>query len=87
VWDALTGKGVDGPHIVLCHRHRHWAAERGIRTGKRFPVVHGWLGAANRYGYSSAVFEHERDSWVPAAWWWERRRPVTAGDSGRVDAA
>ena len=49
---------IDGPHIVLCHRHRHWVysgPRANVGDGKtRFRVVHGgWLGSANQYGYGT----------------------------------
>lgn len=84
--DAVTGDGTDGPWCVLCHRHRWWTHEKGVRTGRRFPVVHGWLGAANEHGYGTAVYAAESGR-QPAAWWWERRRPSPWGGPGRKDAA
>jgi len=85
-WDPVAGAGLDGPYIVLCHRHRHYNQERGIRTGRRFHVVNGWLGAANKYGYGASVFESETGS-TPAPEWWACRRPSRAGGPFRRDAA
>lgn len=85
-WDPVLGEGIEGPHLVLCHRHRWWTHEKGVRAGRRFRVVHGWLGAANKYGYGYSVFARETGPKV-AKWWWDRRRVSTFGDVGRRDAA
>lgn len=86
-WDPVTGRGTDGPWVVLCHRHRHWDYEGGISAGKRYRIAHdGWLGASNKYNYGSSVFAAP-DGWAPAAWWWAHRRASTFGDVGRRDAA
>lgn len=60
---------VHGPNVVLCHRHRHWLPIGAGRT--RFRVVHGWLGAANQYGYGLAVFK-AKVGWALARWWADR---------------
>lgn len=85
-WDPIGGVGIDGPWIVLCHRHRWWTHERGVRTGARFRVAHGWLGAANKHGYGTAVFAR-RHGMRPAAWWWARRCEARFGQPSRRDAA
>jgi hypothetical protein len=89
-WDAETGDGIDGPHVVLCHRHRSFVYSDAIKSGKRIRVMHGgWLGDANRYGYGTAVFA-SRTGVRPALWWWVRRRESSYRDhctSPRWDAA
>lgn len=81
-WDPVKGVGIDGPWIVLCHRHRTWQ-ERGRVGGGRIRLVHGgWLGAANQYGYGSAAFS-SRTGWKPARWWWRRRSDVVFGQTDR----
>lgn len=89
-WDAVTGDGTDGPHVVLCHRHRGFVFSVAIKGGARIAVVHGgWLGAANRYGNGTAVYASPTGR-RPARWWWARRRAATCvehRDQPRRDAA
>ncbi len=85
-WDPISGHGVDGPYCVLCHRHRHYTYEKGIRNGRRFRIVHGWLGGANKYNYGASVWS-SRTGWKPAKWWWARRQEMTFGGQARRDAA
>lgn len=85
-WDPETGNGIDGPYCALCHRHRHYVHENGIRIGRRFRVVHGWLGGANRYHYGASVWSDE-SGWKPAKWWWDRRIETTWSGPHRSDAA
>lgn len=89
-WDAVTGDGVDGPHVVLCHRHRGFVYSDAIKSGARILLVHGgWLGAANCHGYGTAVYASRTGS-RPARWWWLRRREakyVEHRDRPRRDAA
>ena len=82
--NPVTGRGVYGPNVVLCHRHRHLA--EALKDGtSRFRVVHGWLGSGNHYGYGYAVFR-TRSGWRAAKWWADRRKPCAFGESRR-DAA
>lgn len=82
--DPVTGRGVYGPNVVLCFRHRTWADRVGDGT-TRFRIVHGWLGSSNRHGYGHSVFA-SRAGWFAAKWWADRRQPVAFGES-RKDAA
>lgn len=82
-WDPIKGVGIDGPMVVLCHRHLHWTDS--IRKGKRFPVAHGWLGAGNIHGYGSAVWA-KAEGWEVAPWYWQRRSHMKFGDRHREDA-
>jgi hypothetical protein len=84
-WDPITGVGVDGPWVVLCYRHRRvWERRRVSKI--RMRVFRGWLGPANTYWYGTAVLR-DHVSWLPAAWWWARRRDTTFGEMHRRDAA
>jgi hypothetical protein len=78
-WDPAKGVGFAGPHVVLCHRHRWWTEERGVRTGKRFPVEGGWLGAANDYGHGVGVYDAAAGPRKVPAWLKEHVRPCVFG--------
>ena len=80
--DPTTGASMSGPYVVLCARHRH-LAER-VRRMERIKIAHGYLGAANQYGYGAAVWARATGR-QPAAWYWARRRRLTFGQ-GRKDA-
>jgi hypothetical protein len=83
-WDPVKGVGIEGPHIVLCHRHRHWSEPKRLET-VRFPVVAGWFGAYNEHGYGSAVWSAPT-GWTPAAEWWAQRSACNFGGPFRRDA-
>jgi hypothetical protein len=77
---------IDGPCVVLCHRHRHWLFHDGKRSlgdGKtRFRILHGWLGSANPFGYGTSVFSAPT-GWKAAKWWAARAREMKFGESRR----
>ena len=74
---------VDGPNVVLCHRHRHWLdsdSKRHTLDGKtRFRILRGWLGSANKYGYGTSVFSAPT-GWKAAKWWAAHAREVKFGE-------
>lgn len=78
--NPITGESTDGPGVVLCHNHRPFVWAGRLRKGERIRVVRGWLGAANRYGYGTAVFAREM-GWKPAAWWWANRKDLKFGET------
>jgi len=78
-----TGESVLAPHVVLCHRHRPWTEK--VRRMERVPVVHGWLGAGNAYGYYYTVYREQTGS-APSPWFFERRATFRFG-AQRSDAA
>jgi hypothetical protein len=82
-WDPIAGIGRDGPSIVLCHRHRHYAYRS--KPDARHRIVGGWIGPANRHGYGYAVWS-TRTGWKHAAAWLRLSRPCKAGDRTRTDA-
>lgn len=73
--DPTTGLSTLGPNIVLCHRH----AYRSYHP-VRVRVVGGWLGAANKHGYGSAVYEH-KDGWQAATAWLRHARGFAFGEN------
>jgi len=79
-----NGYVIDGPNLVLCHRHRHWVD--GLHLLRRYRVVHGWLGAANQHGYGHTVYQ-SRAGGKAASWWWQRSQKRKWGEPSRRDAA
>lgn len=82
VWDPVKGTGIEGPHAVLCAGH---AATFERYRCQRIRVVGGWLGAANEYGYGSAVYDAET-GWTPAPAWWGHKSDAVFGRNFRRDA-
>jgi hypothetical protein len=86
--DGLYGTTIiDGPCIVLCHRHRHlvyrFEGRPTVCDGKsRFRVVHGWLGSANEHGYGTSVFA-KPTGWRASEWWSSRGKSMKFGEERR----